>query len=47
MGRYSRPKFAAKLLDEAMEPALERNVPRVEQEIGDALDDLGRRWERV
>jgi hypothetical protein len=47
MGRYSRSKFAGKLLDEAMEPALAQNVPRVEREFGDALDDLGRMWSRV
>jgi hypothetical protein len=30
-----------------MEPALTRNIPKVEREIGVALDDLGRMWERV
>lgn len=46
-GSRRRPKFATKLLSEAMEPALERNIPRVEQELGEALDDLARRWARV
>jgi hypothetical protein len=46
-GSRRRPNFATKLLTEAMEPALERNVQNVEREIGVALDDLGRRWERV
>jgi hypothetical protein len=44
--RY-RPNLKGLLLDRAMEPALTRNIPRVEQEIGAALDDLGRMWERV
>lgn len=35
------------LLGRAMEPALERNVPNVEREIGDALNDLARMWSRV
>jgi hypothetical protein len=42
-----RRNFATKLLTEAMEPALERNIRNVEREVGVALDDLGRRWERV
>jgi hypothetical protein len=43
----SNQRFANKLLTEAMEPALDRNIANVEREIGVALDDLGRRWERV
>jgi hypothetical protein len=46
-GTRRRPKFATKLLTEAMEPALERNIKNVERELGDALDDLGRMWARV
>lgn len=46
-GTRRRPKFASKLLTEAMEPALARNIGNVEREIGVALDDLGRMWERV
>lgn len=42
-----RPNFATKLRSEAMEPALDRNIKNVEREIGEALDDLGRRWSRV
>lgn len=42
-----RPKLKAKLLDEAMEPALDQNTSRVEREFGDALDDLARMWSRV
>lgn len=35
------------LLGRAMEPALSANIKTVEREFGDALDDLGRMWERV
>lgn len=42
-----RPKLKPRLLDRAMEPALDRNVQNVEREIGHALDDLGRMWSRV
>jgi len=45
--RYSRPKLKTLLLDRALEPALEQNVPRVEQEFEDALRDLARAWSRV
>jgi hypothetical protein len=45
--RYSRPNLKPLLLDRALEPALEQNVPRVEREFSDALDDLARRWSRV
>jgi hypothetical protein len=46
-GARRRPKFATKLLEEAMEPALDRNRSRVERELSDALDDLARMWSRV
>jgi hypothetical protein len=42
-----RPRFGTKLLTEAMEPALDRNIPRVEREFEVALTDLARRWSRV
>lgn len=42
-----RPNLKPLLLERAMEPALEQNVPRVEREFGDALDDLARMWSRV
>lgn len=42
-----RPNLRGLLLDRAMEPALERNIPRVEREFADALDDLARMWSRV
>lgn len=45
--RYFRPNLKGRLLSRALEPALARNIPRVEQEFGDALDDLGRLWARV
>lgn len=40
-------KFVDRMLGRALEPALERNISRVEREFGDALDDLGRMWSRV
>lgn len=40
-------KFTNRMLDRALEPALERNIFRVEREFADALDDLGRMWSRV
>lgn len=46
-GGRRRPKFGTKLLTEAMEPALERNIPRVEREFEEALADLARMWSRV
>lgn len=39
--------FAGKLLDRAMEPALDANVARVEREVIDTLNDLARAWSRV
>lgn len=45
--RYGRPKTKTLLLERALEPALERNVGRVEQEFEDALRDLAKRWSRV
>jgi hypothetical protein len=46
-GSRRRPNFATKLKTEAMEPALERNIPNVEREFDEALKDLARRWSRV
>lgn len=46
--RYRRgEKFTAMMLGRALEPALDQNVPRVEQEFEDALRDLARQWSRV
>jgi hypothetical protein len=45
--RKGRPNLAPLLLDRAMQPALANNIRNVEQEIGAALDDLGRMWSRV
>lgn len=45
--RIRRPNLKPLLLDRAMQPALDRNVANVEREVGRALDDLGRMWERV
>lgn len=41
-----RSRFKDKVLPQ-MESALTQNIPKVEREIGDALDDLGRMWSRV
>jgi hypothetical protein len=54
-GTYSRrnrgyargQKFTDRVLSRALEPALEQNVSRVEQEFEDALADLARMWSRV
>lgn len=40
-------KFKTRMLERAMEPALEQNIQRVEQEFEDALRDLARMWSRV
>ena len=40
-------KFKALVMGQALEPALDRNVRKVEREFSDALDDLGRMWSRV
>lgn len=45
--RYRRrQKFTDRMLDNALEPALAKNVPRVAQEFEDALADLARAWSR-
>lgn len=45
--RSQAEAFKSRMLGRAMEPALERNVPRVEIEFDDALKDLARMWSRV
>lgn len=45
--KIRRPKLKDRLLDHALEPALEANEEKVERELGSALDDLFRAWERV
>lgn len=42
-----RPKFADLLARRAMQPALDHNVGRVNAGVQKALDDVGRKWERV
>lgn len=44
--RKRRPKFGTKLMDEAMEPALERNRTVVEARLDKMLDELAAVWER-
>jgi hypothetical protein len=45
--RRSRPKLFDRLMDRALNPALEANTAKVEQEVKDAIRDMGRAWERV
>lgn len=40
-------KFKALVMGQGLEPALDRNIRRVEGEFSDALDDLARMWSRV
>lgn len=40
-------KFKARVMGQALEPALEKNTSRVEREFVDALVDLARAWSRV
>lgn len=42
-----RPNLAALLAGRSMEPALERNRFEVEARVGNALDLVGRAWERA
>jgi hypothetical protein len=42
-----RPKFGTKLMDEAMEPALERNRANVENRLDSMLDEFADLWERA
>jgi hypothetical protein len=44
--RKRRPKFGTKLMDEAMEPALERNRAVVETRLDRMLDEVANVWER-
>lgn len=40
-------KFKKKVVEQALEPALAQNVPRVALEFEDALADLARMWSRI
>jgi len=42
-----RRNLAPIIQNEALDPALDRNVDRVEQEVKDAVRDMGRLWSRV
>lgn len=44
--RKRRPKFGTKLMEEAMEPALEPNRSVVEARLDKMLDELASVWER-
>lgn len=43
--RLRRPRFKDLMLDRAMEPALDRNIGRVEDNIEDLLARMARDWE--
>jgi hypothetical protein len=43
--RKSRPKLATRLLEHALEPALEENAAGVERAVDELLGDVGRVWE--
>lgn len=42
-----RPNLAGLLLDEAMTPALESNIPKVEKAVEEVLGTVGRVWEHA
>ena len=42
-----RPKFADLLADRAMQPALDRNILKVQANVDDALQTVGRKWEQA
>ena len=46
-GSRKRRTLFDRLLGRALEPALQQNEERVEQEVKDAIRDMGRMWERV
>lgn len=45
--RRKRPNLADLLAGRAMQPALNRNVSRVEDRVEDALASVGRKWEQA
>lgn len=46
-GRFARPKFAARLYQQAMLPSLRMNEARVMREMERLLAKVGRAWERA
>jgi hypothetical protein len=46
-GRYRRRNLFDLLMERSLVPALDENRGRVEQEVKDAVRDMGRAWERV
>jgi len=44
--RKRRPKFGTKLMEEVLEPALERNRSQVEHRLDQMLDEVANVWER-
>jgi hypothetical protein len=44
--RMRRPKFGTRLMDEAMQPALDNNRQQVVAKLDDMLRTVGREWER-
>ena len=45
--RFARPNLADLMMGRAMEPALDQNQEKLEQNVGHVLDAVGRRWESV
>lgn len=45
-GRLRRPNFASLLMDRAMQPALDQNENKIEDEFERMLDEIGRDWGR-
>ena len=46
-GPRSRPKFGTKLMDQAMQPALDHNAGAVERRVEKLLDEVANVWERT
>lgn len=45
-GSQRRPNLAGLLLERAMQPALEREIPNVQRKVEQVLDDMARTWSR-
>ena len=46
-GPRSRPKFGTKLMDQAMQPALDHNQEQVARRVERLLDEVANVWERT
>lgn len=45
--RKRRPKFGTRLMDRAMQPALDENVASVERRLDGLIDEVANVWERT